>query len=186
MRVTWLRCSSWMAGPGLVLLLVSSGCVSRSAYNDMLKQQQTLEAALRSEIAADQVKIEQAEHGIRVRMSSDLLYESGAVSVSSSGRAALTKVAPQLASMASQGYEVDVVGNTDDVPIGHELRERYPTNWELAGARASVVVRHLQESGVDPSKLRSVSDGHYHPVASDGSPAGRAQNRRTDLLVRPQ
>jgi chemotaxis protein MotB len=88
--------------------------------------------------------------------------------------------------MAAQGYEIDVVGNTDNMPFGHELAGRYPTNWELAGARAAVVVRHLQESGIDPTKLKAVSGGQYHPVASDDTPAGRASNRRTDLLLRPR
>ena len=165
--------------------LMLSACVTQGQYNSMLKQQESLEAALRSEIAADQVKIEQAENGIRVRMSDDLLYRSGSVELHAPGRAALDKVVAELQKMGAQGFEVDVVGNTDSVPIGAELAERYPSNWELAGARASVVVRHLQSQGVDPTIMRAVSDGQYHPVASNDTPAGRAQNRRTDLLLRP-
>ncbi len=163
-----------------------TGCVMQSTYNNMLQQQQSLEAALRSEIAADQVKIDQLENGIRVRMSNDLLYGSGSVALHEKGRAALDKVAGQLAQMAAQGNEVDVVGNTDDVPVGPELAGRYPTNWELAGARAAVVVRYLHEKGVDPRKMEAISAAEYHPVAPNDSPAGRAQNRRTDLLLRPR
>ena len=100
------------------------------------------------EINADQVKIEQLENGIRVRMSDALLYRSGAVELHPNGKAALDKVTGQLANMAAQGNQIDVVGNTDNVPIGPELAERYPTNWELAGARAPVVVRYLQERAV--------------------------------------
>ena len=40
----------------------------------------------------------------------------------------LDKVAPQPASMAGQGNQIDVVGNTDNEPIGPEIRERFPTN----------------------------------------------------------
>jgi chemotaxis protein MotB len=166
--------------------LAVSGCVTRATYNSMLQQQETLEAALRSEIAADQVKIEQLENGIRVRMSDALLYRSGSVELHPKGREALDKVASQLANMAAQGNEVDVVGNTDDVPVGPELRDRYPTNWELAGARAAIVVRYLQEKGVDPGKLRAISAGQYRPVADNDTAAGRAQNRCTDLLLRPR
>lgn len=79
------------------LLAATSGCVSAGAYNSMLAQQQAIEAVLRDEIAADQVKIEELENGIRIRMSSDLLYGSGSVELSPRGRAALDKVAPQLA-----------------------------------------------------------------------------------------
>jgi len=161
------------------------GCVTRSKYNKMLQQQESLENALRAEISSQQVKIEQLENGIRVQMTNDLLYRSGSVELHPNGRAALDKVAGQLATMASEGNRIDVVGNTDDVPVGRELADRYPTNWELAGARAAVVVRHLQGRGVDPSKLEAVSHGQYHPIGSDTTAAGRAQNRRTDLLIRP-
>ena len=158
------------------------GCVFQSTYNNMLQQQQAIESALRSEIAADQVTIEQLEDGIRVRMSSDLLFREGGVELSQPGRAALDKVVPQL---NTASYIIDVVGNTDNVPIGPGLADRYPTNWELAGARAAVVVRHLQAGGVDPTAMRAVSDGQYHPVASNDTPQGRAQNRNVSLLLKP-
>jgi chemotaxis protein MotB len=169
----------------LFAVLPLTACVTQTHYNSMLQQQETLENALRSEINADQVKIEQLENGIRVRMANELLYRSGSVELHPNGRAALDKVAGQLASMASQGNRIDVVGNTDDVPVGRELEERYPTNWELAGARAAIVVRYLQEKGVDPTKLEAVSHGQYAPVAPDATAAERAQNRRTALLIRP-
>ena len=163
-----------------------AGCVMASTYNSMLAQQQAIESALRSEIASDQVEIRQLQNGIRVRMSSDLLYSSGSTELTPAGRAALDKVAPQLAQSAAQSFQVDIVGNTDNVPIGEELIGRYPSNWELAGARAAVVVRYLQERGVNPAKREAVSNGQYHPVASNDSPQGRARNRRTDLLLRPE
>lgn len=155
----------------------------QSTYNSMLQQQQAIEASLRSEISADQVQIEQLKDGIRVRMSSALLYREGAVDLTSQGRAALNKIAPQ---MASETYEIDVVGNTDNLPIGPELAGRYPTNWELAGERASIVVRYLQEQGVDPGRMRAISAGQYHPVASNDTADGRARNRRTEILLRPR
>jgi chemotaxis protein MotB len=160
-----------------------SGCVMQSTYNKMLAQQQAIETSLRTEINADQVQIEELEDGIHVRMSSQLLYREGAVELSPQGRAALNKVAPQI---AGETYEVDVVGNTDNLPIGPELVGRYPTNWELAGARAAIVVRFLQENSVAPSRLRAISAGQYHPLASNDTPEGRARNRRTELLLRPR
>ncbi len=179
----------WMdpfkAGVLACAMLAGGGCVTTNTYNSMLQQQQALETSLRSEIAADQVKIDQLQNGIRVRMSDALLYRSASVELHPSGVAALDKAAAQLSQMAGQGMQIDVSGNTDNVPIGAGLAERYPTNWELAGARASIVVRHLQNKGVDPSQLEAVSNGQYHPVASNDTAEGRAQNRRTDIIVRP-
>ena len=93
------------------------------------------------------------------------------------------KVVPQL---NTASYTVDVVGSTDNVPIGPELADRYPTNWELAGARAALVTRHLQAGGVDPTAMSAVSNGQYHPVASNDTPEGRAKNRNVALLLRPR
>ena len=168
-------------GAALAALLLG-GCVMQSTYNTMLQQQQAIETSLRSEISADQVKIEQLENGIQVRMSSDLLFPEGGVEISRSGRAALDKVAPTL---SSGTYQIDVVGNTDNMPIGPEIIGRYPTNWDLAATRATNVVRHLQGQGVDPSRMRGISAGQYHPIAPNDSPQGRAQNRRTDVVLRP-
>ena len=172
------RSAVWLLSAAVLL----SGCVMQSKYNAMLQQQQAIEASLRAEISTDQVKIEQLENGIRVRMSSDLLFHEGGVEISPNGRAALDKIAPTL---GSGTYQIDVVGNTDNLPIGSELVGRYPTNWELAGARAAVVVRHLQDRSVDPSRMQAISAGQYHPVAPNDTPQGRALNRRTDILLRP-
>jgi chemotaxis protein MotB len=174
-----------MVGSAALALLAFGGCVTQGTYNNMLAQQQAIESALRSEISADQVKIEQLENGIRVSLSNDLLFHSGSAELHPEGRAALDKVAPQLVTMAGQGNQVDVVGNTDNEPIGPALEALYRTNWDLAAARASIVVRHLQAKGVDPAQMEAISNGQYHPVASNDTPAGRAQNRRTDLLLRP-
>jgi chemotaxis protein MotB len=171
--------AAWLLGP----MLFVSGCVMQSTYNNMLQQQQALEASLRSEISADQVQIEQLENGIRVRMSSDLLFREGGVELAPAGRAALDKTAPTL---NGGSYVIDVVGSTDNVPIGPGLADRYPTNWELAGARAAIVVRHLQSQSVDPTAMQAISDGQYHPVASNDTPAGRAKNRSVSLLLRPR
>ena len=150
------RIRGWVPVAMASLLLPVSGCVMQSTYNNMLQQQQSIEAALRSEINADQVEIEQLQNGIRVRMSSDLMFREGGVELSEPGRAALNKVAPQL---SGQGDQIDVIGNTDNVPVGPGLAERFPTNWELGGARAAIVVRTLQAAGVDPTAMRAVSAG---------------------------
>jgi chemotaxis protein MotB len=167
----------------MAIPLVLGGCVMQSTYNTMLAQQQSIEAALHSEIAAQQVEIQQLQNGIRVNMSGALLYGEGVVELTPEGIAALDKVAPQF---ASGTYQIDVVGNTDDLPIAPQFVGRFPTNWELAGERAAIVVRHLQERGVDPGRMRAISAGQYHPVAGNDTEAGRARNRHTEILLRPQ
>jgi chemotaxis protein MotB len=176
------RPSAWLACI-IGTAVVFGACVMKSTYNKMLVQQQSIETALRSEVAADQVQIEQLKDGIRVNMSGALLYREGAVELSPAGIAALNKVAPQF---AAETYEIDVVGNTDNLPIARAFEARFPTNWELAGERAAIVVRHLQSRGVDPTRMRAISAGEYHPRGSNDTAEGRARNRRTGILLRPR
>ena len=105
-------------------------------------------------------------------MADQLLYRSGAVDLHPSGRAALDKVAGRLASMAAQGNQADVVGNTDNVPVGPALAGRCPSNWELAGARAAVVGTLPAGQGRGPAQMQAISNGEYHPVAPNDSAAG--------------
>ena len=79
---------------------------------------------------------------------------------------------------------IRVEGHTDNVPIVSSLKKVYPTNWELGAARATTVVRFFQEkTGIDPLRLSAVSYGQYRPVASNKTGAGRAQNRRIEIIL---
>lgn len=137
---------------------------------------------LESEVALGQIEVEQVVNGIRLAVSDELLFTSGSVALNPAGRTLLEKVAQQI---DSKEAIVSVEGHTDNVRISKKLASRYPTNWELAGARAAVVVRLLSENGVDPVALRAVSRGPFAPRATNDTPDGRARNRRTEILLRP-
>ena len=77
---------------------------------------------------------------------------------------------------------IEVQGHTDNVPIA---RGPYPSNWELAAARATGVVRWLESQGVDPTRLTGVSYGEFHPVAPNDTVEGRARNRRIEVRLLP-
>ena len=134
---------------------------------------------LEAEVATGQIEIQQLREGLRLNLTQEVLFPSGSAEVNASGRAVLGKVAERVRGIP---HEVEVQGHTDNVPIHSK---RYPTNWELAGARASRVVRLLEESGVDPERLWAVSHGEYAPVAPNDSDAGRAKNRRIEITLKP-
>jgi len=137
---------------------------------------------LESELAAGQIQIQQLKEGLQVNVSSKILFDSGSASLSKAGREVIAKVAARLAKLT---HGVDVDGHTDDVPIRGVLARRYPTNWELAGARAASVVRLLSENGVANERLVAISHGATVPVASNEEPEGRALNRRIEIRLRP-
>ena len=82
---------------------------------------------------------------------------------------------------------VRVEGHTDNATIRGRLAQKYPTNWELSTARATNVVRFLQETtGIDPARLEAVGLGEHHPLASNDTKEGMAQNRRIEIALLPK
>jgi chemotaxis protein MotB len=137
---------------------------------------------LESEVAAGQIQIEQLRDGIRLNLPQDILFPSGSATLQASGAAVLRKVADRL---KDKPHRIEVRGHSDNVPLSPALVRRYGSNWELAAARASSVVRLLADQGIDPTRLTVLSFGEYAPVASNDTPEGRARNRRIDIRLIP-
>jgi len=168
-----------------------AGCVSEGTYQSQVQatqyetalaaQYQQLNTQLQTEIAADQVQIKQLQGKLVVTFVDEILFASGSAEVHSQGKAVLDKAVPTLAALT--GNWIKVQGYTDNEPIGPSLRGRYATNWDLSAARATDVVKYLQSQGVTPSNMVAEGYGEYQPVADNGTPAGRAQNRRIQLVL---
>jgi chemotaxis protein MotB len=75
---------------------------------------------------------------------------------------------------------ISVEGHTDDVPVQGGA---FDSNWDLAAARANAVTRYLLDQGFAPARLQSVSYADTRPVADNGTPDGRAKNRRVELQI---
>jgi len=137
---------------------------------------------LESEVATGQIEIQQLRDGLQLNLTQDVLFASGSAELNDAGRSVLRKVAERLKQVP---HYVEVRGHTDSVPIRGALAARFPSNWELAGARASGVVRFLSEHQVDPERLTSVSRGEYQPIAPNDTPEGRQKNRRIEITLEP-
>lgn len=139
-------------------------------------------AILEYQINDGTVVVEVEDGVLLINLSAEILFASGSSQLGPDGGEVLGQLAVELAKLP---YQVVVGGYTDNVPIGAALRARYPTNWDLAGARAVSVVRFLQDQGVPGSRLVAASFGPNQPVASNDTPSGRARNRRIELRVTP-
>ena len=137
---------------------------------------------LKKELKAGQVQVQQLRDGLRVSVAQDILFDSGSAEVDENGTEVLGRVAVQL---KKSSHQILVIGHTDNKPIGAALVKRYPTNWELAGARAASVVRLFAHSGLPTKRLYAVSVADVQPVASNATPEGRARNRRIEIRLRP-
>lgn len=90
---------------------------------------------------------------------------------------------PMLASLASAipAGRLRIEGHTDNMPI-HSAQ--YVTNWELSAARACTIARKLLEySHLRPEEISATGLAEYHPIASNATEVGRAQNRRVDIIL---
>lgn len=137
---------------------------------------------LSSEMDRKEITIQQMQSGVVLNLPESVLFDSGSAQVKQSGSKVLNKVAKELQDVP---YQTIVGGFTDNVPISKSLAKQFPTNWDLAAARATSVVRLLEENGVPGGRLVAVSLGENQPVASNDTPEGRAQNRRIEIRLRP-
>jgi len=147
----------------------------RSTYDGLVSN-------LKNELASGQIEIRQLRDGLSVDVAQEILFASGSAKLDRPGQEVLRKVSEQL---KKTQYEIVVGGHTDNLKIGPGLVDRYPSNWELAGARAASVVRLFEGGGIDEKRLRAVSFGQYDRRDSNATSEGRARNRRIEIRLRP-
>lgn len=110
-------------------------------------------------------------------MSQDLLFRSGSSNLDRQGRQALQQVASALKN--NPNIDILVEGHTDT--DGSAAK-----NWELSVERAVTVVQELVGNGVDPERLTAAGRAFYQPIATNATAAGKALNRRTEIIISPK
>lgn len=116
-----------------------------------------------------------------ILMRSDLTFSSGSATVSARAQQSLAQLAAILSAVVKRGYEVRVVGHTDNQPIVR-AKLQHPTNWHLSVHRAIAVMNVLEQAGVASTKLGVAGYGEYRPVAPNGEKGNRA-NRRVEIVI---
>ena len=152
--------------------------------DELVGTRKRIEESLKEQIASQQIKIEDMEGRLKVTFVDKILFDSGSADVNPRGKELLLNFAESFKSDSEQYIAVE--GHTDNVAVGPKLQNRFPTNWELSTARATAVVRFLQdEAGLPAQRLSAAGYGPYHPVASNESEEGRSQNRRIEIILVP-
>jgi chemotaxis protein MotB len=146
---------------------------------------QELEAKMKEEIAKGDVFLSQSGGRIKVDLVDKILFGEGDASITERGEGVLARVGGILA--AVEDKKIQVSGHTDDLNISERLVETYPTNWELAAARATNVVRFLEEKANVPGRrLVAAAYGPWEPISTNKTATGRARNRRIEIVLTPQ
>jgi chemotaxis protein MotB len=144
---------------------------------------QDLQKKLEKEIQEGQVQITEMKNRLTMTMVDKILFPSGSAEIAKNGKQVLDKVISILKDIKDKRIQVE--GHTDNVQIVSSLKKRFPTNWELSTARATEVVRYLQQGGIDPHVLSATGYAENMPVASNDTDEGKAKNRRIEIVLLP-
>jgi chemotaxis protein MotB len=105
-------------------------------------------------------------------------FDSGSAGVKVGSQQAFSRMA---ALLGERQYNLRIEGHTDNVRIHNT---QFTSNWELSTARSTEMIRLLiMKYGFAPQRLSAGGYGEYHPIASNSTEAGRALNRRVDVVV---
>lgn len=130
----------------------------------------------------DELSLEVKNGKVYVSMTDKLLFKSGSAAVEEKGKEAIEVLGNVLAK--NQDIDVLIEGHTDNVPI---KTASYKDNWDLSVARATSIVRLLADKhDLDEKRLTAAGRGEFQPRASNDTKEGRAQNRRTEIILSPK
>ncbi len=141
--------------------------------------QRGLVRALRPQIEKGDITIDLNNERLLINLASNYLFGSGHDEVTPEGVDALKRVGAVLKDYPE--YKVAVDGHTDNVPIGGELKNKFPTNKELSESRAVNAAKALTKGGLGTTTTHGYAD--TKPVEPNTTAAGRAKNRRIEVRV---
>ncbi|ATE59936.1 type VI secretion system protein TssL, long form [Thauera sinica] len=132
---------------------------------------------LRDEIAAGRVTVKDEASRSSVVFRGDDMFLPAQAGVSPRIVATLDRLAAEIAKVPGR---VVVTGHSDGQPI---KTPEFPSNQVLSEKRATAVAAHLAGKGVDKARLETLGKGDTEPLADNATPAGRARNRRVEVVV---
>jgi chemotaxis protein MotB len=150
----------------------------------MRETYEALVAGLKQQLDSQEASIKEYREKLEVTFVDRVLFGFSQVRISPEGKAALDRLAEALVRIPEG--KISVIGHADNIPVATQFRFRFPSNWELSSARAGVVARYiLSQADLDPSRIEVVGLSRHHPVADNDTEAGRAKNRRVEIIITP-
>ncbi|AXI09728.1 flagellar motor protein MotS [Oceanobacillus zhaokaii] len=118
------------------------------------------------------------DRGVELVLQDSIFFNPGEADILEAGIPFLQRIGTLLSQIPN---EVKVEGHTDSRPMNSF---RYPSNWELSGARASSVVRYFTESyDIDESRFSIAGYGELRPLTENDTPENMAKNRRVEIII---
>lgn len=138
--------------------------------------------------ADEVVEVEKDDKGVVIELASSAFYKPGSAEIRDEAIPVLDQIAEMLTQPRYRTYMIEIEGHTDDDPIHTAL---YPSNWELSAGRATRVVRHFIERGMDYTRLKASGFAETRPKVPNRDeqgapiPENQSENRRVIVRVYP-
>ena len=131
----------------------------------------------------DAIEIKVSEPIVSITLTDKILFKSGSYWVDKKAYKLLAKISDVI--NAEQNMDIRVEGHADNQKIAEG--SYIVDNWDLSIRRATSVVRTLENKfNVEGERLIASGRSHFYPVADNSTAEGRAQNRRTTILLLPR
>ena len=139
-----------------------------------------LTARFKDLVDAGKLSIKFQNGRMLIALSSDILFSSGSAQLSAAGKSQIREITALLKDLTNRNFQVE--GHTDNVPIHSKT---FPSNWELASARAGSVLNTMLAEGFPENHISTASYGSSEPVGDNQTAEGRSENRRIAIAVVP-
>lgn len=146
---------------------------------DLEELKKSMDAFIKENQLNEQLTTKLDSEKLTITISDRALFDSGSATIKQEAQKLAVSMAEMLATYP--GYQVEVAGHTDNIPIH---RADFETNWDLSAKRAVNFLKILLNNGrIDPASLSSVGFGEYRPITSNDTTEGRAKNRRVEVSI---
>lgn len=166
------------AGPELVDGETTLSNVSDSEVGTNLTSlEEELHTALYDLVESGYAQLQVDGDWLEIELNSGLLFPSGSASATNSATAILGVIYDVIGSSSNF---IRVRGYTDNQPINNEV---FSSNWELSVARATAILRVLEELTLNPARMAIEGYGQFYPSADNTTASGRAENRKVVIAI---
>ncbi len=177
----WLLTYSDLMTQILIFFVMMFALASAMNESQLIRLKKKLETYVTEKQLGNYISLGITEKGLVVSLREKLMFDSGKAEIYEEAKQILKDISKEIVDVPNN---VRIEGHTDDVPIGPELKSKFPTNWELSTTRATNVTRYLLETlNFPPQRISSAGYGEYQPTVDNDTEEHKAMNRRVDIVV---
>jgi len=152
---------------------------SEGTQDEASSKFETIRMALSEQISQGLAEVEQDGDKVIIRLGQQDSFASGSADLQTGFTQTLLDVGN---AVSATGGMVRVEGHTDNIPVA--FSERFRSNWDLSSARSAAVANYLLDnSNLEAGRVTITGLADSDPIADNDTAAGRAQNRRIEVIV---